>query len=71
MGEIKPGLGNAAAGTLAGVAHALKERNPSVKIALSDPMGAALYNWFTSGELMAEGEAHHRGYRSGTRDEEP
>ena len=28
-------------GTLGGVARALKERNPDVKIALSDPMGAA------------------------------
>ncbi len=44
-------------GTLAGVAFALKERNPGVKIALSDPMGAALYNWFTRGELTAEGDS--------------
>jgi cysteine synthase len=42
-------------GTLGGVARALKERNPDVKIALSDPMGAALYNWFTKGELTAKG----------------
>lgn len=44
-------------GTLGGVARALKERNPGVKIALSDPMGAALYNWFTRGELTTEGES--------------
>lgn len=44
-------------GTLGGVARALKERNPDVKIALSDPMGAALYNWFTKGELTAEGDS--------------
>src|SRR5512134_2467102 len=44
-------------GTLAGVAAALKERNPDVKIALSDPMGAALYNWFTRGELTTEGDS--------------
>lgn len=44
-------------GTLGGVALALKERNPDVKIALSDPMGAALYNWFTKGELTAEGNS--------------
>src|SRR5579864_8428244 len=44
-------------GTLGGVARALKERNPDVKIALSDPMGASLYNWFTKGELIAEGES--------------
>ncbi|WP_338831809.1 cysteine synthase A [Bradyrhizobium sp. 27S5] len=44
-------------GTLGGIARALKERNPDVKIALSDPMGAALYNWFTKGELTTEGES--------------
>ncbi|MBR0900424.1 cysteine synthase A [Bradyrhizobium tropiciagri] len=44
-------------GTLGGVARALKERNPDVKIALSDPMGAALYNWFTKGELTTEGDS--------------
>jgi cysteine synthase len=44
-------------GTLGGVARALKERNPDVTIALSDPMGAALYNWFTKGELTTEGES--------------
>jgi cysteine synthase A len=44
-------------GTLGGIARALKERNPDVKIALSDPMGAALYNWFTKGELTTEGDS--------------
>jgi cysteine synthase A len=44
-------------GTLSGVARALKERNANVKIALADPMGAALYNWFTKGELKAEGNS--------------
>ena len=44
-------------GTLGGVARALKERNPNVKIALSDPMGAALYSWFTKGELTTEGDS--------------
>ncbi|MDH2380113.1 cysteine synthase A [Bradyrhizobium sp. CER78] len=44
-------------GTLGGVARALKERNPNVKIALSDPMGAALYNWFTTGKLTTEGDS--------------
>src|ERR1700681_4691598 len=44
-------------GTLGGIARALKERNPGVIIALSDPMGAALYNWFTKGELTAEGDS--------------
>ena len=44
-------------GTLGGVARALKERNANVKIALSDPMGSAFYNWFTKGELKAEGSS--------------
>jgi cysteine synthase len=44
-------------GTLAGVACALKERNPNLTIALSDPMGSAFYNWKTNGELKAEGSS--------------
>src|SRR6516225_6805739 len=44
-------------GTLGGVARALKERNPKVRIALSDPMGSAFYNWHTKGELKAEGNS--------------
>jgi cysteine synthase A len=44
-------------GTLGGVARALKERNPKIRIALSDPMGSAFYNWHTKGELKAEGNS--------------
>src|SRR6202012_4297171 len=44
-------------GTLAGIAIALKERNKAVKIALADPMGAALYSYYTSGVLKAEGSS--------------
>ena len=44
-------------GTLGGVARALKERNPNVRIALSDPMGSAFYNWHHKGELKAEGNS--------------
>ncbi len=44
-------------GTLSGVANALRERNPAIKIALADPGGSALHNYFTSGELVAEGES--------------
>jgi len=42
-------------GTLAGVARALKAHKPAVTIGLADPQGSALYNWFTHGELQAEG----------------
>ena len=52
-------------GTLAGVARALKERNPNVKIALSDPMGSALYNWHAKGELKAEGNSVTEGIGQG------
>lgn len=42
-------------GTLAGVAAALRARAPQVRIALADPPGAALYSWFTEGQLKSEG----------------
>jgi len=42
-------------GTLAGVALALQPRG--VKIGLADPMGAALYSYYTTGELKAEGSS--------------
>ncbi len=44
-------------GTLAGTAMALKDRNPNIVIGMADPMGAALYNFFTDGELKAEGSS--------------
>src|SRR5581483_2066401 len=42
-------------GTLAGIALALKERNSVIKIGLADPKGAALYSYYTNGELKSEG----------------
>ena len=44
-------------GTLAGVGLGLKERDPGVRIALTDPHGAALYGYYTRGELVAEGSS--------------
>ncbi len=52
-------------GTLAGVAHALRERNPNVKIGLADPEGAALYNYYANGELKAEGDSITEGIGQG------
>ena len=52
-------------GTLAGVGMALKERNPDVQIALSDPMGAALYHYYKHGELKAEGSSITEGIGQG------
>ncbi|MDZ5648689.1 cysteine synthase A [Nitrospirillum sp. BR 11828] len=42
-------------GTLAGVALALKDRNPNVRIVMADPMGSALYNWKKTGDLVSTG----------------
>jgi cysteine synthase A len=52
-------------GTLAGVAAALKERNPKVVIGLADPPGAALYSYFKTGELKAEGSSITEGIGQG------
>ncbi|MEE3155161.1 MAG: cysteine synthase A, partial [Pseudomonadota bacterium] len=52
-------------GTLAGVAIALKEQNPRVTIALADPPGAALFNYYTAGELRAEGTSITEGIGQG------
>lgn len=52
-------------GTLAGVAMALRERNPEIKIGLADPPGAALYNYYANGELRAEGSSISEGIGQG------
>ncbi len=44
-------------GTLAGVAIGLKTFDPNVTIALTDPDGAALYEWFAHGELKGQGNS--------------
>ncbi|MCC2105990.1 MAG: pyridoxal-phosphate dependent enzyme, partial [Hyphomicrobiales bacterium] len=44
-------------GTLGGVSMALKARNPKIRIGLADPMGAALYSYYTTGELKASGSS--------------
>jgi cysteine synthase A len=52
-------------GTLAGVAAALRERNARVKIGLADPPGAALYSYYTTGELKMEGTSITEGIGQG------
>ncbi len=52
-------------GTLAGVALALKLKNPNIKIAISDPLGAALYAYYTSGELKSTGSSITEGIGQG------
>jgi cysteine synthase A len=52
-------------GTLAGVAMALRERNPDITIALADVPGAALFNYYTTGELRSEGSSITEGIGQG------
>ncbi len=52
-------------GTLAGVGIYLKEQNPKITIALADPPGAALYNYYKHGELKAEGSSITEGIGQG------
>jgi cysteine synthase len=52
-------------GTLAGVAEALRARNPNIQIGLADPPGAALFSYYTSGELKAEGSSITEGIGQG------
>ncbi|QQD20081.1 cysteine synthase A [Spongiibacter nanhainus] len=44
-------------GTLAGVSRALKGHNPDITIALADPQGSSLHNYFSRGELEGEGRS--------------
>ena len=50
-------------GTLAGVAEALQPKG--VRIGLADPMGAALYSYYTTGELKSEGSSITEGIGQG------
>jgi cysteine synthase A len=52
-------------GTLAGVGMALKARNPNVRIVLADPMGSALYSYFKTGEMKAQGSSITEGIGTG------
>jgi len=52
-------------GTLGGVSDGLKERNGNVVIGIADPHGAALYSWYTTGELVAEGTSITEGIGQG------
>lgn len=52
-------------GTLAGVGLGLKAFDENVRIALTDPFGAALYNYYANGELKAEGSSVAEGIGQG------
>src|SRR5690606_8856046 len=52
-------------GTLAGVAEGLRGKSRDVKVALADPMGAALFSYYTAGELKSEGTSITEGIGQG------
>ena len=52
-------------GTLAGVAMGLRKEKPDIAIGLADPFGAALFSYYTSGELKAEGSSITEGIGQG------
>jgi cysteine synthase A len=52
-------------GTFAGVGMGLKERDANVTVALSDPYGAALYEYYAHGELKSEGSSVAEGIGQG------
>ena len=52
-------------GTLAGIGLGLKAKSEDVTIALSDPYGAALYEFYARGELKSEGSSVAEGIGQG------
>ncbi|MXP47210.1 cysteine synthase A [Altererythrobacter luteolus] len=52
-------------GTIAGVGLGLKAFDEDIRIALTDPHGAALYSYFAEGELKAEGSSVAEGIGQG------
>ena len=52
-------------GTLGGTSLYLKQKNPKVRIALADPMGAALYSYYKTGQLKSEGSSITEGIGQG------
>jgi cysteine synthase A len=52
-------------GTLAGVSIGLKDKNKNIKIALSDPMGSALYNHIKESKLESTGSSITEGIGNG------
>jgi cysteine synthase A len=52
-------------GTVAGVGLGLKAFDEAITIALTDPHGAALYNYYAHGELRAEGSSVAEGIGQG------
>ena len=49
----------------AGVAQGLKARDANIKIGLADPLGAALFSYYTTGEFKSEGNSITEGIGQG------
>ncbi len=52
-------------GTLGGVSLGLKAKNSGITIGVADPMGSAIFNYYTLGELKAEGSSITEGIGQG------
>jgi cysteine synthase len=52
-------------GTLVGTAMGLRAKKAGIQIALADPPGAALYSFYTTGELKSEGSSITEGIGQG------
>jgi len=52
-------------GTLAGMSIFLKSKNRDIRTAAADPMGAAMYSYFKTGELKSEGSSITEGIGQG------
>jgi len=52
-------------GTLAGVSIGLKNKNKSIRIALSDPMGSSLYSYIKDNKLESKGNSITEGIGTG------
>ena len=52
-------------GTLGGLSLYFKQKNPDIQIGLADPFGAALYSYYTTGELKSEGSSITEGIGQG------
>ncbi len=52
-------------GTIAGTGEFLKSKNKDIRIAVADPMGSAMYEYFKHGELESEGDSITEGIGQG------
>ena len=52
-------------GTISGVGRYLKERSADIVIAVADPLGSCMYNYFKHGELRSEGNSITEGIGQG------